>query len=145
MNLKELYNKADYKDNMGMCFKGDCLEVMKDIPDKSIDMILCDLPYGTTKCKWDSIIPLDKLWEQYNRIIKDDGMICLTCTEPFTNLLINNKPEQYKYYDLVWDKISTTGFLNAKRQPLRRHEQILCFYKKQLHTFLLWKLEENKK
>jgi site-specific DNA-methyltransferase (adenine-specific) len=109
----------------------DCLEAMKYIESKSIDMILCDLPYGTTQNKWDSIIPLDILWEQYDRIIKDNGMICLTCTEPFTNQLINNKLKQYKYYDLVWDKTSTTGFLNAKRQPLRRHEQILCFYKKQ--------------
>ena len=111
--------------------KGDCLELMKEIPDKSIDMILCDLPYGTTACKWGSIIPLDGLWEEYNRIIKDKGMICLTCSEPFTNKLINSKSNKFKYYDLIWDKVGTTGFLNAKRQPLRRHEQILCFYKKQ--------------
>ena len=104
---------------------------MKDIPDKSVDCIIADLPYGTTQNKWDSVIPLDKLWEQYERIIKDNGMICLTSSEPFTNQLINSKPKQFKYYDLVWDKVSTTGFLNAKRQPLRRHEQILCFYKKQ--------------
>jgi len=110
---------------------GDCLERMKEIPDGSIDMILCDLPYGTTRNKWDSIIPLDKLWEQYERLIKDNGIICLTSNEPFTNQLINSKPKKFKYYDLVWDKVSTTGFLNAKRQPLRRHEQILCFYKKQ--------------
>jgi site-specific DNA-methyltransferase (adenine-specific) len=111
--------------------QGDCLELMKELPDKSIDMILCDLPYGTTQNKWDSVIPLDKLWERYGRIIKANGMICLTSSEPFTNQLINSKPKQFKYYDLVWDKVSTTGFLNAKRQPLRRHEQILCFYKKQ--------------
>ena len=117
--------------NVDYIKQGDCLELMKDIPDKSIDMILCDLPYGTTQNKWDSIIPLDKLWEQYERIIKCNGMICLTSSEPFTNKLINSKPKQFKYYDLVWDKVSTTGFLNAKRQPLRRHEQILCFYKKQ--------------
>ena len=104
---------------------------MKNIPDKSIDCIIADLPYGTTQNKWDSVIPLDKLWEQYERIIKNNGMICLTGSEPFTNQLINSKPKQFKYYDLVWDKVSTTGFLNAKRQPLRRHEQILCFYKKQ--------------
>lgn len=104
---------------------------MNDIPDGSIDCIIADLPYGTTQNKWDSIIPLDKLWEQYGRIIKANGMICLTSSEPFTNQLINSKPKQFKYYDLVWDKVSTTGFLNAKRQPLRRHEQILCFYKKQ--------------
>ena len=111
--------------------QGDCLELMKGIRDKSIDMILCDLPYGTTQNKWDSIIPLGLLWEQYERVIKDNGMICLTSSEPFTNQLINSKPKKFKYYDLVWDKISTTGFLNAKRQPLRRHEQIICFYKKQ--------------
>lgn len=104
---------------------------MNDIPDGSIDCIIADLPYGTTQNKWDSVIPLDKLWEQYGRIIKANGMICLTSSEPFTNQLINFKPKQFKYYDLVWDKVSTTGFLNAKRQPLRRHEQILCFYKKQ--------------
>ena len=110
---------------------GDCLELMKSIPDGSIDCIIADLPYGTTQNKWDSVIPLDKLWEQYERVIKDNGMICLTSSEPFTNQLINSKPKKFKYYDLVWDKVSTTGFLNAKRQPLRRHEQILCFYKKQ--------------
>ena len=104
---------------------------MKDIQDKSVDMILCDLPYGTTQNSWDSIIPLELLWNEYERIIKDNGMICLTSNEPFTNQLINSKQKKFKYYDLVWDKISTTGFLNAKRQPLRRHEQILCFYKKQ--------------
>lgn len=112
-------------------YQGDCLEIMKSIDDKSIDMILCDMPYGTTKNRWDKIIPLKPMWKQYNRIIKDNGMICLTCSEPFTNKLINAKPPKMKYYDLVWDKVGTTGFLNAKRQPLRRHEQILCFYKKQ--------------
>jgi site-specific DNA-methyltransferase (adenine-specific) len=112
-------------------YNEDCLEGMKRIPDKSIDMILCDLPYGTTQNEWDSVIPLDQLWDAYSRVIKDNGMICLTCTEPFTNQIINSKPKQFKYYDLVWDKKSTTGFLNAKRQPLRRHEQILCLYKKQ--------------
>ena len=114
-----------------LLYRGDCLEEMKNIPDGSVDMILCDLPYGTTQNKWDNIIPLDKLWTEYSRIIKDNGMICLTSSEPFTNQLINSKPRQFKYYDLIWDKISTTGFLNAKRQPLRRHEQIICFYKKQ--------------
>lgn len=121
-----IFETKDYE-----LWQGDCLELMKNIPDKSIDCIIADLPYGTTQNKWDSVIPLDKLWEQYERIIKDNGMICLTSSEPFTNQLINSKPKQFKYYDLVWDKVSTTGFLNAKRQPLRRHEQILCFYKKQ--------------
>lgn len=125
MVLKLLQNK-NYE-----LWQGDCLELMSNIPDKSVDCIICDLPYGTTQCKWDTIISLESVWEQYDRIIKDNGMICLTATEPFTNKLINSKPKHFKYYDLVWDKVSTTGFLNAKRQPLRRHEQILCFYKKQ--------------
>ena len=110
-------------------YHGDCLELMKDIPDKSIDMILCDLPYGTTRNKWDSIIPLEPLWEQYERIIKDRGMICLTASEPFASQLISSNYKLFKY-DLIWDKKLPTGFLNAKRRPLRRHEQILCFYKK---------------
>lgn len=108
---------------------GDCLELMKDIPSGSIDMILCDLPYGTTQNKWDVIIPLDKLWEQYERIIKHNGMICLTSAEPFTSTLITSNKKLFKY-DLIWDKKLSSGFLNAKRMPLRRHEQILCFYKK---------------
>ena len=108
---------------------GDCLELMKDIPNGSIDMILCDLPYGTTQNKWDVIIPLDKLWEEYERIIKDNGMICLTSAEPFTSTLITSNKKLFKY-DLIWDKKLSSGFLNAKRMPLRRHEQILCFYKK---------------
>jgi len=110
-------------------YLGDCLEIMKHIPSKSIDMILCDLPYGTTLNKWDSIIPLDLLWHEYERIIKDRGMICLTASEPFTSQLISSNYKLFKY-DLIWDKKSTTGFLNAKRRPLRRHEQVLCFYKK---------------
>ena len=126
---------SEYDENIKLdinnIYQGDCLKLMNGIPDKSIDMILCDLPYGTTQNKWDSIIDLDKLWQQYQRVIKNNGMICLTCAEPFTNILINSKPSQFKFYDLVWDKISTTGFLNAKRQPLRRHEQILCFYQRQ--------------
>jgi len=108
---------------------GDCLELMKDIPNGSIDMILCDLPYGTTQNKWDVIIPLDKLWSEYERVIKDNGMICLTSAEPFTSTLITSNKKLFKY-DLIWDKKLSSGFLNAKRMPLRRHEQILCFYKK---------------
>lgn len=108
---------------------GNCLELMKDIPNGSIDMILCDLPYGTTQNKWDVIIPLDELWNQYERIIKDNGMICLTSAEPFTSTLITSNKKMFKY-DLIWDKKLSSGFLNAKRMPLRRHEQILCFYKK---------------
>jgi len=107
----------------------DCFDVFPFIEDKSIDAIICDLPYGTTQNKWDSVLPLDLLWKQYERIIKDNGMICLTSAEPFTSTLIISNKKLFKY-DLVWDKKLSSGFLNAKRMPLRRHEQILCFYKK---------------
>lgn len=110
--------------------QGDCLEVMKDIPDKSIDMILCDLPYGTTACKWDVIIPFDKLWEQYNRIIKDNGAIVLFGSEPFSSKLRMSNLKMYKY-DWVWEKTKPSGHLNAKKQPLRKYENISVFYKKQ--------------
>lgn len=110
--------------------EGDCLEVMKDIPDKSIDMILCDLPYGTTQNKWDSVIPLDKLWKQYKRVIKDNGAIVLTSQGIFTAELILSNKSQFKY-KLVWEKSKSTNFLNAKKQPLRKHEDICVFYKKQ--------------
>lgn len=100
------------------------------IPDKSIDMIFCDLPYGTTKNKWDSIIPLNKLWEQYNRIIKDNGIIVLTSQGLFTGELMLSNKKYYKY-TLIWEKDNVTGHLNAKKQPLRKHEEILVFYKKQ--------------
>lgn len=109
---------------------GDCLELMKELPDKSIDMILCDLPYGTTQCKWDNIIPFDQLWQQYNRIIKDNGAVVLFATEPFGSLLRLSNIKNYKY-DWIWDKVKGTGFLNAKKQPMRNHELICVFYKKQ--------------
>lgn len=109
--------------------RGDCLEIMKDIPDKSIDMILCDLPYGVTKNKSDIIIPFDKLWYQYQRIIKDNGAIVLFAQGQFYVDLVNSNRKMFRY-DLVWDKVLRTGFLNAKRMPLRQHEQIAVFYKK---------------
>jgi len=109
---------------------GDCLELMKDISDKSIDMILCDLPYGTTQNQWDSIISLDKLWIAYKRIIKDNGVIVLTSMQPFTSKLITSNLIMFKYV-WIWDKKLSTGFLNAKKQPLRRHEDIVVFYNKQ--------------
>ncbi len=105
---------------------GDCLELMKDIPDKSIDMILCDLPYGTTQCKWDLIIPFDKLWEQYNRIIKDNGAIVLFGNEPFSSALRMSNIKNYKY-DWVWKKSNVMGFLNAKKRPLKEIENIIVF------------------
>ena len=106
--------------------KGDCLKVMKDIPSKSIDMILCDLPYGTTQNHWDSVIPLEKLWEQYERIIKDNGCIALTAQGVFTAKLILSNEKLFKY-KIVWIKSKPTNFLNAKKQPLRKHEDICIF------------------
>ncbi len=108
---------------------GDCLKVMSNLADKSIDFILCDLPYGVTaQNKWDVIIPFEPLWKQYERIIKDTGAIALTATEPFSSLLVVSKPKMFRY-DLIWEKPLATGFLNANRMPLRNHEQILIFYK----------------
>lgn len=108
----------------------DCLEGMKLIPDCSIDMILCDLPYGVTaKNKWDSVIPMEKLWVQYKRIIKENGAIVLTGQDKFTaKLMLSN--ERWHRYNLVWDKVLPSGFLNANRMPLRSHEDIVVFYKK---------------
>ena len=110
--------------------EGDCLEVMKSIPGESIDMILCDLPYGTTQNKWDSIIDLDLLFAQYMRIIKPHGAIVLTSSGLFTAKLMLHAPEIYKY-KLVWVKSKATNFLNAKKQPLRKYEDICVFYKAQ--------------
>ena len=110
--------------------QGDCLEKIKEIPDESIDMILCDLPYGMTQNKWDSYIPLDSLWTQYNRIIKPNGAIVLTSQGLFTAKLIMSQPQLYKY-KWVWEKSKATNFLNSKKQPLRKHEDVCVFYKKQ--------------
>ena len=108
---------------------GDCLELMKDIPDGSIDMILCDLPYGTTQNKWDTIIPFDKLWEQYERIIKQNGAIVLTSQSPFDKVLACSNLKLFRY-ELIWRKSRPSGHLNANRMPLKAHENILVFYKK---------------
>lgn len=110
--------------------QGDCLELMKDITDKSIDMILCDLPYGTTACKWDIVIPFDKLWEQYNRTIKDNGAIVLFGRQPFTTDLINSNRKHFRY-ELIWNKEFGTDIFMAKKKPMASHENILIFYKKQ--------------
>lgn len=110
--------------------EGDCLKVMKQIPAKSIDMILCDLPYGFTQNHWDSIIPLDKLWIEYERIIKDRGAVVLTAHGAFTARLIMSNEKLFKY-KITWIKSKPTNFLNAKKQPLRKHEDICVFYKNQ--------------
>lgn len=108
--------------------QGDCLELMKDILDKSINLILCDLPYGTTRNNWDEVIPFDKLWTQYNRIIKDNGAILLFSQMPFGANLIMSNPKMFRY-EWIWEKENGTGFLNAKKMPLKKHENILVFYK----------------
>lgn len=109
--------------------QGDCLELMKDIPSKSIDLILCDLPYGTTRNKWDSIIDLDRLWADYDRIIKDNGAILLFAQTPFDKVLGVSNLENLRY-EIIWQKTAPTGFLNAKKMPMKAHENILVFYKK---------------
>ena len=108
----------------------DCLEGMKRIPDKSVDMILCDLPYGTTACKWDTVIPFEPLWEQYERIIKDNGAIVLFGSEPFSSYLRLSNIKMYRY-DWIWHKNFSGGFATAKRQPMKYHEIISVFYKAQ--------------
>ena len=112
--------------------QGDCLEKMKDIPDKSVDMILADLPYGTTACKWDTIIPFEPLWEQYNRIIKDNGAIVLFGSQPFTSTLVMSNPKMFKY-EAIWYKDRPTGLFTAKVQPMKYHENILFFGKNKLN------------
>jgi DNA modification methylase len=110
-------------------YNEDCLVGMLRIPDKSIDMVLCDLPYGTTQCKWDVVIAFDALWKQYERIIKANGVIVLTAAEPFTSVLITSNLKMFKY-DLVWHKTHPKGHLNAKKAFMRAHENICVFYKK---------------
>ena len=112
-------------------YLGDCLELMpKHVEDKSVDMIFCDLPYGTTQCKWDSVIDLEKLWKEYKRVIKENGIIILFASQPFTSILISSNLKMFKY-SITWDKITKTNHLNAKKQPLRQVEDICVFYKKQ--------------
>lgn len=112
-----------------MIYNGDCLEVMKDIASQSIDMILCDLPYGNTDNKWDVIIPFNALWQQYERVIKDNGAIVLTAQQPFASDLIQSNKKMFRY-EIIWEKSQLGGFLNAKKMPMRGHENVLIFYKR---------------
>lgn len=105
---------------------GDCLDLMAQIPDGSVDMILCDLPYGTTACKWDTVIPFEPLWEQYKRLIKKNGAIVLFGSQPFTSALVMSNPKWFKY-QWVWEKSKASGYLNAKIMPMMAHEDILVF------------------
>lgn len=110
----------------GAFWLGDCLELMRHIPDGSVDMILCDLPYGTTACKWDTIIPFEPLWEQYWRIAKPNAAIVLTASQPFTGLLVMSQINNFKY-EWIWEKSRATGHVHARNKPMKKHENILVF------------------
>ena len=114
-------------------YHGDCLEVMKDIPDKSVDVILCDLPYQTTECKWDKFIDNKSMWEHYNRILKESGNIILFASQPFTTKLIESNPKMFRY-EIIWIKTRPTGFANANYRPMKKHENILIFTKASTST-----------
>lgn len=120
----------ELNDIVNNIFEGDCLQIMKMFPDRCIDMVLCDLPYGTTQNKWDSVISLDELWAEYKRIVKDNGAIVLTSQGLFTAQLMLSNPKQFKY-KWIWEKSKPTNFLNVKKQPLRKYEDVCVFYKKQ--------------
>jgi site-specific DNA-methyltransferase (adenine-specific) len=126
--IKDSFYLEEQMIELNKIYNEDCLEGMKRIPDKSIDMILCDLPYGTTQNKWDSVIPLDLLWEQYEKIIKDNGAIILFSQTPFDKILGCSNLKLLKY-EWIWEKTKPTGHLNAKKMPLKQHENILVFYK----------------
>lgn len=106
---------------------GDCLKIMDEIPDQSIDMVLADPPYGTTQCKWDSVIPLEPMWEQLKRVIKPKGVVVMTAQTPFDKVLGSSNLSQLKY-EWIWEKTAATGHLNAKKAPMKAHENILVFY-----------------
>ena len=110
--------------------QGDCLERMKEIEAGTVDLVLADLPYGTTQCAWDEVIPMAVLWEQYLRVAKPEAAIVLTAAQPFTSMLVMSRPELFRY-EWIWEKGNATGFLNAKKQPMRAHESALVFYRKQ--------------
>lgn len=115
---------------MNTLHRGDCLELLAEVPDGSVQLVLCDLPYGTTQNRWDSVIPLDRLWDHWRRVLRPDGAVVLTGSGPFTARLILSNEQDYRY-KWVWEKSKPTNFLNAKRQPLRAHEDICVFYREQ--------------
>lgn len=120
-----IFKTKDYE-----LWQGDCLELMNNIPDKSVDMVLCDLPFGVTRNDWDVPVPFNELWEQYNRIVKENGAVVLNCQQPFTSELILSNKKNFKYC-WTWYKKQCSGFLNSKKQPLRNCEDIAVFYRKQ--------------
>ena len=123
---------CDFKNENLWLMKGDCLERMKEISDGSVDMILTDPPYGTTACKWDSIIPLESMWKQLKRIIKPNGAIVLTAQTPFDKVLGASNLCMLKY-EWIWEKTAAAGHLNAKKMPMKAHENVLVFYTKPPH------------
>lgn len=129
MNDLDLFYPTAQTGN-SLCVNADCLEAMRMIPDQSIDMVLCDLPYGTTACKWDVVIPFDVLWEQYRRVVKSNAAIVLTASQPFTSALGVSNLGWLKY-QWYWRKSRATGHLNAKKMPMKDVEDILVFYEKQ--------------
>ena len=126
MKRKEKYKDKDLRNSL---IEGDCLSALKAFPSSSTDIVLCDLPYGTTQNKWDSIIDLDNLWSEYNRVVKPNGAIVLSSQGVFTAKIILSNEKFFKY-KIVWEKSKATNFLNAKKQPLRKHEDICVFYRK---------------
>lgn len=114
-------------------YHGDCLEVMKNIPDNEVDLVLCDLPYGTTECKWDKFIDNKSMWEHYNRVLKESGNILLFASQPFTTKLIESNPKMFRY-EIIWIKTRPTGFANANYRPMKKHENILIFTKASTST-----------
>ena len=129
MTLQSLKDKSDYHDDTSVYFNDDCLKVMREIPNKSVDMILCDLPYGITACKWDTVIPFEPLWDNYKRIIKDNGAIVLFATQPFSTSLVNSHLRGFKH-EWIWRKERGVGFQVAKYRPMQEHEHILVFTRK---------------
>jgi site-specific DNA-methyltransferase (adenine-specific) len=145
--LEEFDDKFVRKEPEGILenciYNADCLDLMPHIKSKSIDMILCDLPYGTTACKWDTIIPFEPLWEQYKRIIKDNGAIVLTASQPFTSALVMSNIKMFKY-EIIWEKEKPTNFLLVKKQIAKQHENILVFYNSQpIYNPQMYKCEDK--
>ena len=126
--INDFFKNIKEKNIYNYLMQGNCLNKMQLLPEKSIDLILTDLPYGVSQNVWDEIIPFNNLWEQYERIIKDKGIIILTATQPFTSMLVMSNPKLFKY-ERIWEKTIGSGQLNIKKQPLRIHESILVFYK----------------
>ena len=134
-----------YSECYAQVFLGDCLELYKNLEPKSIDLILTDLPYGTTACKWDTVIPFDKLWEMVNYLLKPNGAFITTASQPFTSALVMSNPKMFKY-EWIWDKCNPTNFASANKQPMKYHENILVFSEKQtIYNPIKWEGKKNHK